>query len=58
MAEVRSAAQVARAPHIGTATVKTRINNLFAQAEGRDRAQAVRYAHRHGLAQPPGTSVT
>ncbi|WP_369688953.1 LuxR C-terminal-related transcriptional regulator [Streptomyces sp. Wb2n-11] len=48
----------ARVPHIGTATVKTRIDNLFTKGEGRDRAQAARYAHRHGLAQPPGASVT
>lgn len=58
VAEGLSNAEIARALHIGTATVKTHINNLFAKADVRDRAQAVRYAYRHGLAQPPGTSFT
>ncbi|MFF0449266.1 response regulator [Streptomyces sp. NPDC004609] len=51
-------AEIARRLHISTATVKTHINNLFAKAGLHDRAQAVRYAYREGLAQPPGTSVT
>ncbi|WP_030563164.1 response regulator [Streptomyces aureocirculatus] len=46
--------EIARALHVSTATVKTHINNLFAKAGLKDRAQAVRYAYRHGLAQPPG----
>jgi len=32
------------------ATVKTHINRIFAKTGARDRAQAVRYAYRHGLA--------
>ncbi|WP_327672070.1 MULTISPECIES: response regulator transcription factor [unclassified Streptomyces] len=50
--------EIARALHVSTATVKTHINNLFAKAGLKDRAQAVRYAYRHGLAKPPGTSIT
>lgn len=41
--------EIARALHVSTATVKTHINNLFAKAGLRDRAQAVRYAYRHGI---------
>ncbi|MFF9914643.1 response regulator [Streptomyces sp. NPDC013457] len=43
---------------ISTATVKTHINNLFAKAGVRDRAQAVRYAYQHGLGAPPGRTIT
>ncbi|MCQ4207602.1 response regulator [Streptomyces longispororuber] len=50
--------EIARALHVSTATVKTHINNLFAKAGLKDRAQAVRYAYRHGLAKPPGASIT
>lgn len=45
--------EIARALCIGAATVKTHINNLFAKTGVRDRAQAVRYAYRQGLARPP-----
>lgn len=37
---------------VSEATVKTHINNLFAKARLRDRAQAVAYAFQHGLASP------
>ncbi|MFE6687357.1 response regulator [Streptomyces sp. NPDC057743] len=47
--------EIARTLHVSTATVKTHINNLFAKAGLRDRAQAIHYAYRHGLAEPPGT---
>ena len=33
------------------ATVKTHVNNIFGKADLRDRAQAVVYAIRHGLAE-------
>ncbi|MFI1332023.1 response regulator [Streptomyces sp. NPDC020845] len=56
VAEGLSNAEIARRLHIGPATVKTHINNLFAKAGVRDRAQAVRYAYRSGIAQPPGLS--
>ncbi len=58
IAEGLTNGEIARRLHISTATVKTHINNLFAKADLHDRAQAVRYAYRQGLAQPPGTSVT
>ncbi|MFG2865322.1 response regulator [Streptomyces sioyaensis] len=53
VAEGQSNPEIARALHVSTATVKTHINNLFAKAGLRDRAQAIHYAYRHGLARPP-----
>jgi DNA-binding NarL/FixJ family response regulator len=37
---------------IGTATVKTHVNNIFGKIGAVDRGQAVAYAYRIGLAQP------
>jgi DNA-binding NarL/FixJ family response regulator len=37
---------------VSPATVKSHINHLFAKASLRDRAHAVTYAYRHGLATP------
>ncbi|MEU6095896.1 response regulator transcription factor [Streptomyces sp. NPDC047079] len=45
--------EIARRLHVSTATVKTHINNLFAKAGLKDRAQAVRYAYAKELARPP-----
>ncbi|WP_029138735.1 response regulator [Nakamurella lactea] len=42
--------EIARRLFVSEATVKTHINNLFAKAQLRDRAHAVRYAYTHGLA--------
>jgi DNA-binding NarL/FixJ family response regulator len=39
---------------LGQATVKTHVNRIFAKTGVRDRAQAVRYAYRTGLAHPQG----
>lgn len=58
IAEGLSNPEIARKLHISQATVKSHINNLFAKAGVRDRAQAVRYAYVRGLAHPPGTFFT
>jgi DNA-binding NarL/FixJ family response regulator len=47
-----SNAEIAAALFISETTVKTHINNVFAKIGARNRADAVRYAYRHGLAQP------
>ena len=44
--------QIARTLVVSEATVKTHINHILAKTGARDRAQAVRYAYRHGLNQP------
>ncbi len=46
----RTNAQIAGELFVSEATVKTHINHLFAKTGVRDRAQAVRYAYRHGIA--------
>ena len=43
---------------VSEATVKTHINNLFAKADIRDRADAVRRALAYGLIAPPTRSLT
>jgi len=50
IAEGKSNSEIARQLYITEGTVKTHVNNLFAKAGLRDRAQAVTYAFRHGLA--------
>lgn len=45
----RSNAQIAAELFVSEATVKTHINHLYAKTGARDRAEAVRYAYRHGL---------
>ncbi|MCF4140691.1 response regulator transcription factor [Streptomyces sp. Tue 6430] len=53
IAEGLSNQEIARELHVSTATVKTHINNMFTKTGLKDRAQAVRYAFRKGLARPP-----
>ncbi len=45
----RSNAEIAAELFVSEATVKTHVNHIFAKTASRDRAQAVGYAHRHGL---------
>ncbi|MGA8682422.1 MAG: response regulator transcription factor [Acidimicrobiales bacterium] len=45
----QSNAEVAAHLFVSETTVKTHVNHIFAKTSSRDRAQAVRYAHRHGL---------
>lgn len=52
IADGLSNTEIATRLYISEATVKTHINNLFAKAGLRDRAQAVSYAFRHGVARP------
>ena len=49
IADGLSNTEIAAQLFVSMATVKTHINNLFAKIGVRDRAQAVRYALRHGL---------
>jgi DNA-binding NarL/FixJ family response regulator len=48
----KSNVEIAGELFISAATVKTHINNLFAKAGLRDRAQAVAYAFAHGISDP------
>ena len=41
--------EIASTLFVSEATVKTHVNRIFAKTQSRDRAQAVTYAHHHGL---------
>jgi DNA-binding NarL/FixJ family response regulator len=45
-----SNSEIAARLFVSEATVKTHVNHIFAKTASRDRAQAVAYAHRRGLA--------
>jgi DNA-binding NarL/FixJ family response regulator len=48
----RTNAEIAEELFIAEVTVKSHINHLFAKIRARSRAEAVRYAYDHGLAEP------
>jgi DNA-binding NarL/FixJ family response regulator len=54
IAEGLTNVEIAERLYVSPTTVKSHINHLFGKAGIRDRAQAINYAYRTGLATPPG----
>jgi DNA-binding NarL/FixJ family response regulator len=54
IADGRTNAEIAERLYISQTTVKSHISHLFTKTRVRDRAQAVNYAYRTGIAKPPG----
>ena len=52
IAQGLSNAEIASQLFVSRSTVKTHINQIFAKTSSRDRAQAIVYAHHHGLTPP------
>ena len=52
IAQGMSNTEIAQTLFVSEATVKSHVNRVFAKTASRDRAQAVAYAHRHGLTAP------
>jgi DNA-binding NarL/FixJ family response regulator len=50
IASGKSNGEIAAQLFVSEATIKTHVNHIFAKTRSRDRAQAVTYAHQHGLA--------